>query len=248
MLLPGVAMAAETAQDQIEHLATALQKGDANGALALFDPQMPSFAELKRNVEALGQLPNTYCTIAIAQTTQDGDSTRFETDWSLQAYPVQNGPQLDRRDRVGVTVRRSGDAWKIVALAPVGVLAPPDSAVFSRIALLAANLNDKDEGGALGIFDSRMKEYGEIDNDIDALVTQNDVLCAIDIVSDRQTGGVHTLDLDWYFQLKSRADGGPTEQRRERVQATMEKVGGEQAKWKIVRLDSMKILSPFVNQ
>jgi ketosteroid isomerase-like protein len=246
-LLPvfsGFLSAADSPQEQLENLATAIQKGDTKGALELFDPATPSLAVLKRDIEGLAALPNTYCSITITKTEQAGDSITFRTDWSLQMYTVQNAPQLDRRDRGSVTMRRAGSEWKIVALSPVGVFTPPDDKIFKRIAQLAADLNDKDESGARGIFDSRMKQYGEIDNDIDALVTQNDLLCAIDIVSDRQTGDVHTLDVDWYLDLKSRADGGPSQQRRERVQVTMRQIDG---KWKISNLDSLKILSPFTN-
>jgi ketosteroid isomerase-like protein len=244
LFCPFFAAAADSPQDHLDLLAEALKKGDVKGALEFFDPAMTSFAELKRNIQAFGDLPNTYCAIRIVKTTQTADVSHFETDWSLQIYTTQNGPQLDRRDRVEMALRQSGDTWKIVSLSPVSVLAPPDGTIFSRIARFAADLNDKDQSGALNLFDSRMKQYGEIDNDIDALVTQNDVLCGIDIVSDRQTGAVHTLDLDWYLELKSRADGGPAQRRRERTQITVEQING---KWKITGIDSLKILSPFQN-
>jgi hypothetical protein len=244
LLFVRAAGAAVTPQDQLDLLAEAIQKGDAKGAVEYFDSGMKSFAEVKRNIEALSELPNTYCTIRIVNTAQTPDGVRFETDWSLQMYSIQNGPLLDRKDRVEMTLRKVEDTWKIVSLSPVSVLTPPDDKIFRRVATLAADLNDKDQSGALGVFDSHMKQYGEIDNDIDALISQNDLLCGIDIVSDRQTGSVHTLDLDWYMELKPRADGGTSQRRRERVQVTFEQIGG---KWKISGMDSLKILSPFDN-
>jgi hypothetical protein len=45
--------------------------------------------------------------------------------------------------------------------------------------------------------------------------------------------------------MKSRTDGGPTAQRRERVQVKMKKIRN---KWKIFSIDSMKILSPEIAQ
>ena len=245
LLIARPAAAKDSPQDRLESLASAIQKGDARQSIDLFDPQAAGFAEIKRNLEALSALPDTNCTIAITRTTPNGESVQFETDWSLQIYTRQNGPLLDRKDHVTLTLRRSGEAWIIVSLAPASVLAPPDPAIFGLIARLAGDLNDKNESGALGAFDSSMKQYGEIDNDIDALVTQNDVLCAIDVVTDRQIGDVHTLDLDWFFQLKSRADGGPTQERRERVQAVLKKTGN---RWRIVSIQPLAILWPEISR
>jgi len=218
-----------------------VQKGDVKEALELFDPQAGSLAEIKRNLEFLSALPNTYCTIGIKSTSQSGDSITFATDFALQTYPVQNGPMLDRRDTVTMTLRRVENSWKIASFSPLSVLAAPDGSVFKRIAELATNLNEKDQTDAMGAFDKGMKQYAEIDDDIDALMTQNDVLCAIDIVGDRQTGAVHTLDLDWYLDLKSRTDGGRSSQRRERVKVTMRQIKG---KWKIDSMEPLSILSP----
>jgi ketosteroid isomerase-like protein len=237
--------AAESPQEQIDNLATALQKGDASGALAIFDPQTPSFAEIKANIEALSALPNTSCNIAITHTSQSGDAIGFETDWTLQTYPQQNGPLLDRHDSVAISLRRIDNSWKIVAFSRPAVFAPPDPKIFRRIADLASNLNEKDQTDAVGAFDSGMKQYAEIDNDIDALVNQTDVLCAIDIVADHQTGDTHKLDLDWYLDLKSRTDGGPSAQRRERVQATLRQIRG---KWKIIAIEPLSILSPAIGR
>jgi hypothetical protein len=242
LLIAPPAFAQETPQDAIETLATAIQKGDPRQTLDLFDPGIPGFADLKRNIEALSALPDTNCAISITHTTQSKDSIRFETDWSLQTSNKENGPLLDHRDSVTISLHRAGNIWKIISFSPLTVLAPPDPAVFKLIAALAADLNDKNQSGALGAFDPRMKQYGEIDNNIDALVTQNDVLCAIDVVGDRQTAGVHTLDLDWYLQLKARADAGPVRQRRERVRVNLQQIRG---KWKIDHIEPLDILSPF---
>ncbi len=234
-----------TPQDQIESLAAAMTKGDASGAIGLFDPVMPSFAEIKKDIQAISALPNTTCTIAILHTSNERDSIRFETDWTLEMYSVQNGPLLQRSDRVMISLRRADGSWLITSLSPVNVISPPDGSIFKRIAGLASDLNEKNQFGATSVFSSGMKAYGEIDNDIDALVTQNDLLCAIDVISDRQTGDVHTLDLDWYMQLKARTDSGPLHQRRERVKVTVKKLKG---KWEIVDMDSLKILSPELTQ
>ncbi len=243
-LLHAVPAACEQSpQDQVQAFAEAVQKGDVKGAVELFDPHAESLAEIRRDLEALSALPNTYCTLAIKSTSQSGDSIIFAADFALQTYPVQNGPMLDRRETVEISLRPVENSWKIASFSPASVFAPPDGSVFKRIAELATNLNEKDQTDAMGAFDKGMKQYAEIDDDIDALMTQNDVLCAIDIVGDRQTGAVHTLDLDWYLDLKSRTDGGPSAQRRERVKVTMRQIKG---KWKIDGMEPLSILSPVV--
>jgi ketosteroid isomerase-like protein len=239
-----LAVAQDSPQQAVEELAQAIRKGGAKAGTAMFDPQASGLAEIRKNLEALSLLPDTNCAIAISRTTQSGETITFETDWSLQIYTVENGPLLDRHDHVTLSLRRIEKDWKIASLVPVSVLAPPDPAIFAAVARLVANLNDKNESDALGAFDKTMSRYGEIDNDIDALVTQNDILCGIDVVSDRQTGDAHTLDLDWYFELKSRTDGGPTEKRRERVQLKMRKNG---RRWQIFSIEPFSILSPEIH-
>ena len=55
-------------------------------------------------------------------------------------------------------------------------------------------------------------------------------------------GGDMLLDTDWYLQIKSRAAGGPTERRRERVSVTMRVIAG---RWRIVALSSTAMLAPL---
>lgn len=244
-LLPVLAHAQDSPQQILDNLALSITKADAKSTLDLFDPQAPGLPAIKQNIEALAALPDTNCAIAINNTTAAADTIQFETQWSLQTYPVQNGPLVDRRDTAIVKVRRTAGVWKITGIDPVGILAPPDGSAFNLVARLAADLNDKNESGILGAFDSKMKQYGEIDNDIDALVTQNDILCAIDIVSDRMTQGIHTLDLDWYLQLKSRADAGGVLKRRERVKVEIVLIRN---KWKIGNITSLSVLSPAIDR
>jgi hypothetical protein len=153
-----------------------------------------------------------------------------------------NGPLLDRHGEALIQIREIGGTWKIVSMAPVSILAPPDRTVFERVATLASDLSANDGGGAAAIFDSEMKGYGEIAANIDALTAQADILCAIDVIVDHEANGVHKLDVDWYMELKSRAADAPAERRRERVQLQLEKIRG---RWKINALAPLNILAPI---
>src|SRR5690242_13294641 len=71
-----------------------------------------------------------------------------------------------------------------------------EAAWLPVIAKLASSLSQNDAVGALAAFDSRMKDYGSVESYINALVSQTDVLCAIDVVQDKQSGDARTLDVD----------------------------------------------------
>jgi hypothetical protein len=235
-LIVFTAIAADTPREQVDYLVASLQNGDAAGAISVFDPQMKDFAEIKRQISALATLSGTVCEMKMEGLTQ------LQGEWKLQLNPQQNGPPLIRTERVSISLHQKEGQWKIVGFTPLRIFAMPTPAVFERIASLANSLSENDGPGALSIFSSGISGYGEISGDLDALSSQTDVLCAIDILADNETAGIHKLDTDWYLQLKSRADGGPTERRRERVQLQMEMLKG---KWRITAISSLNILAPI---
>ena len=112
---------------------------------------------------------------------------------------------------------------------------------LAAIADLATALSENDPDGVLRYFDSQMKDYGAIEANVEALVAQADVSCAIDIVQDDESNGVHKLDLDWFMELKSQGDNAQLERRRERVQVEMREIKG---KWKITALSPLSIFAP----
>lgn len=117
-----------------------------------------------------------------------------------------------------------------------------EETTLQALAKLAEGLSQNDSGQALSVFDSHTKEYGAIEANIGALTAQSEIVCAIDIVTEKEEGPVRILDVDWYMQLKTRSDGGPTERRRERVSLRMTMVRGH---WKITSFSPLKILDPI---
>ena len=118
---------------------------------------------------------------------------------------------------------------------------------FARLAKLASYLSQNSIPEALACFDSKMKDYAIIEADIEAVGAQTDVLCAIDIVQEavvqeKGEGERRKLDTDWFVELRSQADGGPVERRRERVQMEMKKL---RSTWKIVAMAPISILDPI---
>ncbi|MEP6716945.1 MAG: hypothetical protein ABJC09_15350 [Terriglobia bacterium] len=118
---------------------------------------------------------------------------------------------------------------------------PSASPTTPVIARLASALSQNNASGALAVFDSGMKTFGTIEENISALTAQNEILCAIDVVEESETDGLTVLDADWYMQLKS-LGGGASERRRERVRLKLKKFQG---KWKIISIDPIEILYPL---
>ncbi len=112
----------------------------------------------------------------------------------------------------------------------------------TALASLATALSENDPDGALDIFDSKMSSYADIEQKVEALTAQDDISCAIDVVTDTEVNGVHKLDLDWFMQLKSQGDSEQIERRRERVQAEMRQIKGV---WKITSISPLKIFDPI---
>lgn len=130
-------------------------------------------------------------------------------------------------------------SWSLLAAA---LWAAAPATPLSTIAALATDLSDGDAATAIGRFDSSMPGYGKISQNIESLGEQAEVSCAIDIVSDTESGGVHTLDLDWIMTLKAIGDNPAGEQRREQVKVEMRQIKGA---WKITAMSPLTILDPI---
>jgi hypothetical protein len=123
---------------------------------------------------------------------------------------------------------------------------------YTRIAKLASSISDGEPVGALEAFDKSLPRYAAIAANLQALSSQTDVLCSIDIVEDKEADNdlseVHHLDLDWYMTLKSRADEGLIEKRRLRVAVTLQRFksgSGKPGVWRITSLAPETILAPI---
>src|SRR4051812_1698366 len=110
--------------------------------------------------------------------------------------------------------------------------------MLALLAALASALSAGDPVSAMAVFDRGMADYQTIEANVGATTAQDDVLCAIDIVEEKDG----SLDTDWYMELKSKSDAAQSERRRERVQLEVKQIGG---KWKILSLRPVGILAPL---
>ena len=130
----------------------------------------------------------------------------------------------------------------LAALLPQAAFGMADDTPYAALARLASSLSKGDGVAAMAAFDPAMKGYGAMEASVQALVAQADVLCSIEVLQDAAKGADMALDTDWYLQIKSQADGGPTERRRERISVSMRLQAGV---WRIVAISSTTILAPI---
>lgn len=136
-----------------------------------------------------------------------------------------------------ITARR----FLVLLVLVAAVCVAADETSLPMIGQLATALSQRDSVSAMEVFDSKMENYGRVESAIGALTAQADILCAIEVVEEKEAGETLTADTDWYLQLKSRSDGGTTERRRERVTLRFKKLRG---KWRITGLSPMSVLDP----
>ena len=111
--------------------------------------------------------------------------------------------------------------------------------VFEVLAALASSLSEGNSTGFLKHLDHHISAYPSIEANVGALTSQCEIVCSIDVVTEKLEGEMDTLELDWFLQLRSKAEDGPLERRRELVKAVLRKQGKH---WKVISLEPAAIL------
>ena len=106
---------------------------------------------------------------------------------------------------------------------------------------LASTLSDSNLPGVLEAFSKSMPGYGELAANLGALTNQYDVICTIEIREESGNDTRRKADTEWFVQMKSKQDEGPTERRTVAVQLTTERIAG---KWRIVTMQPQSVLAP----
>ncbi len=130
----------------------------------------------------------------------------------------------------------------LAAILPQAAFGMADDTPYAALARFATALSKGDSAAAMVVFDPGMKTYGALESGVQALTAQADVLCSIEILQEKASGSDMVLDTDWYLQLQTKTDGGPSERRRERVSVTMRLISGS---WRIISLSSAAIFAPI---
>lgn len=110
---------------------------------------------------------------------------------------------------------------------------------YALLGSLASYLSDGNATGALSAFSKNIDRYGSLQANINALTAQFDILCSIEVLEESGDDQHRTADAEWYFELHSKEESGPTERRQKTVKISFAKEGKS---WKITGIEPRSIL------
>jgi len=120
---------ADTHQELVDflgELASALSQGNSEGFLNRIDRSTPDYYKLEQYIDALTTEDEVSCSLDIVKQEGDSQAQAIEVDWALQIHPRDFlGSVETRRQTVKIRLERKKKKWKIVALDPITLFAPP---------------------------------------------------------------------------------------------------------------------------
>lgn len=118
---------AQDAWDVVTRLAAALGRANAVEFMALCDPGMPHYEDLRVNVTALTEQADAESGIDPVRNEGDVNTREVELDWSMQLTGRSVGRVTQRRSTVKLRIVKKGREWKVLALAPISFFAAPSA-------------------------------------------------------------------------------------------------------------------------
>ena len=97
------------------------------------------------------------------------------------------------------------------------LLATAEQEVLDLFTVLASALSEGNGLAFLERVDHSMPDYNQFERNIVALTEQNEVLAAIDVLTDEGGDQTRKVTVDWLLQIRSRTETGPLVRRREIV-------------------------------
>jgi len=106
---------------------------------------------------------------------------------------------------------------------------------------MASGLSEGNGLAFLERIDHSMPDYHKLEQNILALVAQNEILSSIDVVKQEGNGEEQTVEVDWFLQIRSREETGPLERRRQIVKCRLRRT---KKKWKVLSLEPLAFFAP----
>jgi hypothetical protein len=224
--------------------AGALRERSEEQFLAVFDPAMKSYRELRANIHQLLRDADVEASIGIAPT---------QLDWSLEitARDLSAGV-THRKGKAIYTTRRVGGNLRIASFEPVALFAPPHGReAWDAVSGLAADLQlasraadgreENDIPNVLSRFDPAMAEYSEVEVNVRGLASAWLVEPALQLTSNEGDDDRRSLEIDWVMTLTNPLDNGRSLRKEETVKCVIAKRG---KKWLIVSFAPLTLLGP----
>jgi hypothetical protein len=144
---------------------------------------------------------------------------------------------------IGPEITRRG--WLIALAAPLlaPLLADVRQDVLDLFTAMASALSEGNGLAFLEHIDHSMPDYEKLEQNILALVAQNEVLTSIDVLKQEGNDEEQTVELDWFLQIRSREETGPLERRRQIVKCRLRRT---KKKWKVLSLEPISFFAPPV--
>jgi len=121
------------------------------------------------------------------------------------------------------------------------LLADTHSDIIDVFTAMAAALSDENVPEFMNAFDKDMPGYGKLRTDVTALTYQAYVSSSVEPLKEEGDDSTRKLDLDWFLQVRSPLQTGPTVTRREILHCELRKQGKH---WKIVSLQPLEFFAP----
>jgi hypothetical protein len=120
---------ADTRQDLIDlfaSMASALSESNPGVFLRAFDPAMPGYERFAADINALAAQNALSCSIEMNAQKGDDRAQEVQLDWLLEISGAgQNHLLVRRQSVVKLRLERQKLKWRIVALDPLSLFAPP---------------------------------------------------------------------------------------------------------------------------
>jgi len=106
---------------------------------------------------------------------------------------------------------------------------------------LASALSEGNGQVFLDRIDHSMPDYDKLERNILALVAQNEIVAAIDVLQNEGDSQTRAVQVDWLLQIRAREQTGPLVRRRETVKCRLDRI---KKKWKVSSLDPISLFAP----
>jgi hypothetical protein len=132
---------------------------------------------------------------------------------------------------------------RVLLLAPLAACLRADSEkeVEELIASAASALSAGKPELFLDAFDPAMPEFAKLRYSVIGLISQADLSCSIEILSNEGDDGVRKLTLDWILRIDNKDDNPGSTRRQKTVKCEIRKNG---KKWRIVSFDPLDLFAP----
>jgi hypothetical protein len=130
-------------------------------------------------------------------------------------------------------------AFLAVLAAPL--MAGTEQEILDLFTALASALSEGNGLAFLDRVDHSMPDYEKLERSILALVAQNELVAAIDVIEDEGDDQTRAVRVDWLLQIRSREETGTLVRRREIVKCRLVRA---KKKWKVASLDPIAFFAP----